>query len=373
MDRIQFRNAKLSFLKKKEILNPFIVLKETFKKYASCEPVQDEFWELVTVAFRKNYWMRYQSPKVIYLKYLKMVRLYEAAFLIAKIRPSYMVKHHAVIENRHFEVKPGSLSFPKAVTSLEGAYTELLLLIDKIRAGSIRFDLMNLLYHGLEPTVYKYTDLLSEAVYDAYRNFSSLILSLFTIYQSGRNLKLTKSDKKILRKSADEALDSDRPQFLYHYPFVGVYEDYTASDLYHALNYLGKISSCTSYWNRNGNPGNVVYYFDELLFLLEAFWDYSRKIKPKARKAEWKIPEQTIANIRYLPTDQLKSPISYLDKEIKSKPLHIWRHQLESWKLDALGGIRFNPSKYDELRKLLFSLAEFASLLEYDPKNTVGE
>ncbi|WP_148044276.1 hypothetical protein [Sinomicrobium pectinilyticum] len=317
--------------------------------------------------------MKYKSPKVIYLKYLKMVCLYEAAFLIAKIRPSYVVKHHAIIENRHFQVKPGSLSSPKAVTSLEGAYTELLQLIGKMRADSIRFDLSNLLYHGLEPTVYKYTDLLSEAVYDAYRNFSSLVLSLFTIYQSERNLKLTKGDKKILGKSLGEALDSDHPQFVYYYPFVGVYEDYTASNLYDALNYLGRISSSTSYWNRNGNPGNVVYYFDELLFLLESFWVYSREIKPKAKKAKWKIPEQTILNIKYLPTDQLKFPVCYLDKEIKCKPLHIWRDELESWKLDVLGGIPFNASKYGELRKLLFSLAEFASLLEYDPKNAVGE
>src|SRR5690606_10344118 len=239
-----------------------------------------------------------------------------------------------------------------SITSPEVAYRELLQLMYKMERYSIKFNLMNLLYHGLEPTIYKNTDILSRAVYDDYKGFSSLIQSLFTIYQFERDLKLTKSDKKILGKSLDEALDSNHAQFEYcDNCFSTMYEYYSASELLEVLNYLGQLSSSTSYWNRNGNPGNVIYYFDELQFLLEAFWDYSNEIKSKAKNAEWKIPRQTIVNIKYLPKDQLKSPVCYLDKEIGSKPLHIWRRELELWKLDVLDGNGFDFSKYDELKK----------------------
>lgn len=44
----------------------FLVLHEIFREGLNVEGMQDECWELFTIAFRPNYWMKYESPLVLY-------------------------------------------------------------------------------------------------------------------------------------------------------------------------------------------------------------------------------------------------------------------------------------------------------------------
>lgn len=364
---MEFGNRKLSYLKENEILDPFIVLKEMFKKHPSCESIQDEFWELITVAFRRNYWMQYKSPKVIYQKYLKMTRLFEAGLLIAKIRPSYTIRHNFIIENKSFELAPENSKAAHTQTPLETAYLELLQWNDHRCVGEHHFEMMNILYHALEATILNYADWF-EYTYSFHDKFSRLIFSLFTIFQSERDFKLTKSDKKILRKYKNDALDSNTPQFQYDDNF-GPYAELLNPE-YNVCNdliYLRDISFKRSYWSINGNPGNVLRYFDEFQYLLETFIEFHEILEPEEKQLEWDIPENFLKGIKYFPKEHLKFPLNYLDKEIHSKPLHVWRDLLESWKLDALEGASYNILKYESLESLLFSLIEFTKIQIFMP------
>lgn len=368
MDRMIFRNSKLSFLTKKEILNPFVVLKKAFKKEATCEAVQDELWELVSTAFRKNYWMTFRSPKVVYLKFLKIVRLCEAAILISKIRPNYSLKNsHLRNTGLYQPAERRKESFPTIVSPAD-AYHAVAFHLCSMRSGGAKFDFFNFLYHGLASLSFQYTDLLEECAYDTYRRTSELISALFTIYHAERGSELTKSDKQKLKKLVKDALDSNRPRFHYQNDFANVYEEYSASDLFNALDYLNSTSFDTMFWQRNDNPGTVLFYFDELLFLLEAFWSYSMRLKPKWKEIAWNLPGEVIINIKYLPKEALKHPISFLDKKFVDKPLSAWQTELEAWKLEILEGNHYRSHRYKELTSFLFCLAELASLLEYDPK-----
>lgn len=368
MDKIRFRNSKLSFLTKEEILNPFLVLNNIFKKYSTCEPVQDELWELVSTAFRKNYWMTFRSPKVVYLKFLKVLRLYEVAILISKIWPNYTLKHRCLRKTGLSQpAERRQESFP-TISSAAEAYHAIVFHVSSMRSGGVKFDFYNFLYHGLESSSFQYTDLLEECVYDTYRRASELIFALFTIYHAERDLELTKSDKQKLNKFVKNALDSNRPRFLYQNDFVNVYEEYSASDLFNVLDYLSSTSFDTMFWQRNGNPGNVLFYFDEILFLLETFWSYSRQLKPKWKETAWNLPDKVVKNIKYLPKEALKYPISFLDEKFVGKPLSAWQTELETWKLEILEGNSYSSHKYKELTNFLFCLTELAGLFEYEPK-----
>lgn len=368
MDRMIFRNSKLSFLTKKEILNPFVVLKKAFKKDATCEPVQDELWELVSAAFRKNYWANLKSPKMVYLRFLKVVRLYEVAVLISKVRSHYPLINSALPKIDLFHPLKKMEERFSNTESVSGAYHVILSHLHYMRSGGAKFDYFNFLYHGLESLSFQYTDFLEESAYDTYRRTSEIISALFTIYHAERDLKLTQADRRKLKRFVNDASDSNRPRFLYDQDFTNVYDTYRATDLINVLKYLKSTSFDAMFWQINGNPGNILYYFDELLFLLEAFTGYSKRLKSKWKEVAWGLPENVIEKIKYLPKDSLKHPISFLDAKFADKPLNFWRSELEAWKLEILESNCYNSYRYEELTSLLFCLAELADLLEYEPK-----
>lgn len=87
MHHVEYENNYITLLTEQEILNPYLVLEKLFVDFSSAEALQDEIFEILTIAIRRNYWLTYDSPLVLYKKYKKLVRLFEAGWLISKIRP----------------------------------------------------------------------------------------------------------------------------------------------------------------------------------------------------------------------------------------------------------------------------------------------
>ena len=71
-------DSYIALLSGKEIMDPYAVIKEVFKGSSSPAALQDELYELLILTLRPNYWMSYQSPLVLYKKYKKLLRLFEA-------------------------------------------------------------------------------------------------------------------------------------------------------------------------------------------------------------------------------------------------------------------------------------------------------
>ncbi|WGQ15441.1 hypothetical protein [Sphingobacterium faecium] len=182
MNRINTFSDRTSYLSREEILNPFLVLEKVFKKHSTCEPIVDDLWELITHGHRKGYWTTYSSPKVLYLKYIQLVRIFEASLLISKIRPNYL----------NFEANERDYKNPDTIDKSKNSTTSIIqdayknLNIDNYYRGlaSLKFDLSNLLYDGFHPTCHRYTVYIKETTYDLYAVGSKLISSLFLVYHS---------------------------------------------------------------------------------------------------------------------------------------------------------------------------------------------
>lgn len=71
MHHVEHNGSSITLLTEKEISNPFLVLKDTFKELSSAREIHDELFEILTLSIRRNYWMTYKSPLVIYKKYKK--------------------------------------------------------------------------------------------------------------------------------------------------------------------------------------------------------------------------------------------------------------------------------------------------------------
>lgn len=368
MNRIDSRVDKVSFLTQKEILNPFSVLEEVFGDYATCEQVQDDLWDLVTIAFRRNYWTNYDSPKELYEKCLRLCRLIDAGFLISKIRPHYFDEHK--MREQHDFVVPnkGNSNLDQCDERLV-AYDNLKNFLIKNRLGSIRFDLSYFLYFGFEPVRFRYTDRIGDSGYRLSKGFAEVISNLFAIYRSEGKLKITDRDKIRLQVFENQGIDLERPQFLYEEGYFDEdLEEPVVFQLDVVVDYLNNLSVRSHRDISKYNPGNVLHYFNELLFLLESFWRYYTSLKVKWRERHWSLPEESIREIKYLSKDCLENPLRYLIGKFEVKSLVQWRAHLEEWKVKVLGGEFFNADRYQEASELLLCISELASIMEYEPK-----
>lgn len=366
MNRINTFSDRTSYLSREEILNPFLVLEKVFKKYSTCEPIVDDLWELITHGHRKGYWTTYSSPKVLYLKYIQLVRIFEASLLISKIRPNYL----------DFEANERDYKNPDTIDKSKKSSTNIIqdayknLNIDNYYRGlaSLKFDLSNLLYDGFQPTCHRYTVYIKETTYDLYTVGNKIISSLFLVYQLERGLQLTPNDTKRLQAYECNASDSNTNQFAYSESFTEIVSEEKKEFEYKpTINYLNKVAQLLLHEKEVYNPGNILHYFDELMFFLEGFWLHYEKLKTKQKNKKWDIPRELLDEVKYIPKDRLINPLSYLHELLEAKSLVEWRNELEEWKLEILGNEYFRDDYYRQITHLLFCLSELVGLMKHRP------
>lgn len=235
----------------------------------------------------------------------------------------------------------------------------------------IKLDLYDLLFEGLEPDCVDYYSSINEYIYDTYQDVSKIIRSLFVLSSSDTERFISERDMTILEQYVGFSIDTDSSTFSYSDTIYDIFENENAKDLINIANQARAIISESNYWQTHRNPGNVLYYFHEFLFILESFHEYIRYTPEISELAEvrWHIPSDRLETIRGLSKKQIKRPFKYILKAFREKPLNKWRSILENWKQAVLSN-HSDPKILNEVREayeFVVKLIEIATLLEYQP------
>lgn len=361
MFRTTFLTYEPSFLTKKEIRDPFLVLKKTYRDLPNCEPIIDECWDLWTTAFRENYWMNHQSPKALYKKCLKLLRLLDAGWLIAKIRPAGINKGDIT---KVFDPKSGNI-IEKDLGELTNAYKIIHNSYNQSTRFDLGFELYNVFYQGLMPTSINFEDILVETVYSSFKEITSLISALFIVHRSEIGTKRTSEDKALLSLYIKFALDFDIPQFSYYDSISHMFEAFNKQQYFSIIKYLASTSCSNFFWKNNGNPANVLYYMEELQFIMETMWSYLKDEGDNIKMKIWEIPADEIKQVQFLPQEALKNPLIYLSEEFAKRDLSDRRNDLHEWRLAVLDNRWYNADAHKDIEQFLSCVVEVADLLKF--------
>ncbi|HBW79172.1 MAG TPA: hypothetical protein DEF78_01230, partial [Sphingobacterium sp.] len=166
---------------------------------------QDELFEILTLAVRRNYWMTYDSPLIVYRKYKKLMRLFEAGWLIEKIRPNLDLFEKFSKPYKDIQVdKPKRERFKTNSDPINNCYQALVSVYSSDPVYSLRSDLFNLLFEGLMPTCGYYSYEFEGYMVKAVQQMNALISTLHTIDHHEQNNVLSPRDAEILTKERDE-------------------------------------------------------------------------------------------------------------------------------------------------------------------------
>ncbi|MBL1408824.1 hypothetical protein [Sphingobacterium faecale] len=365
MFRAEFSNYTPCFLKTHEIMNPFLVLRDAYQDSPSAESIIDDCWDLWTLAFRPDYWMTHESPKVLYEKFLKLARLLDAGWLVSKIRPSYIIKAKAIKEgyNPRLECTSNAATeeLIEACKTINNIYNEQ-------NHFELCFDLFNTLYQGLAPTIFDFEDLFTESVLSSFKRINQLIKSLFDIYKSEYSKTISDTDDTKLEAVTKFGLNCNVTQFNYYDGIDNIFEAFNKTQFFSIIEFLKSTSCSHCFWKNNGNPANVLYYMEELQFVMEISWEFIKELGDVNSK-KWKIPKKNIRQIKYLPDHALKNPLKFLAEEFEERDLSNRRNDIEKWRLAALDNNWHNEDEHKDIQDFLLRLIEVASLLDYRPIN----
>ncbi|QIH36282.1 hypothetical protein [Sphingobacterium sp. DR205] len=373
MHHVEYQGSYITLLTEKEILNPYSVLKKTFNEFSSPTHIQDELFEILTLAIRRNYWMTYESPLVIYKKYKKLLRLFEAGWLIEKIRPDLSLSEKFSISYTNIKIKTRERE--RIITNsdpISNAYQALVSIYSSDPLYSLRSDLFNLLFEGLMPTCVNYSCEFDDYMAKAVQQMNILISTLHIIDRHEQRNVLSPRDVEILTKERDKFIARDT---LYDYD-VDLYHVFRYSkkeDLITAILISKEILNTNNFWKLHGNPANILYYYHDLLFILDGYWGHYQNILEDGKdiNTKWKYPKDKKQELYSMGYKWIKRPWKYLHDQFEKKSVQEWRGMLELCLEDVFSNRqigyrvdRNNNEVLDFIRELLY----LDELNAYEPK-----
>ena len=364
MFRATFLDYRPCFLKSAEIRNPFQVLRNTYADLPTAESIVEECWDLLTLAFRPGYWMKHKSPKMLYEKFLKLARLLDAGWLLAQVRATYLTKGNSPQQ----EDTPNA-TYTKPIQS--ATVTEAYSIIHGIYNSSSQFDLIydlyNIFYQGMAPQHLVFEDTLKESCYTTFQDVNRLILALFVIYKSENDPVIAEQDKAKLEGFAAAGLDLNVCQFNYYDSMAYIFDPFDKGDFFASIAYLKSTSCSDAFWRSNDNPANVLYFMEELQFVMEILWSSMDELQ-EGNDDKWKVPKKIKHKIKYLPKVALQNPLHFMFNEFKDRGLSDRRADIEAWRLAALDNRWHSQEEHKEVQDFLLRLIEVAYLyLKYKP------
>lgn len=365
MFRATFYDYKPCFLNTDEIINPFLVLNKTYQDLLSAELIIDDCWDLWTAAFKKNYWTTHESPRILYEKFLRLARLLDAGFLVSKIKLSYLTIDRTFKEGYNPRNKCNENS---TSGELIEAYKVIANYYNKSSRFDLGFDLYNAFYQGLMPTSLDFEDLLKESIYSSFQKINQLIISLFVIYKFEDGKIISEKDKVRLEELSKVGLDNDITQFNYYDNINNIFEPFDKKQFFSIIEFLKSTSCSNFFWKNNGNPANVLYYMEELQFVMEILWAFIKGLDD-INSEKWEIPKKCKKQTKYLSKEALKNPFKFLSEEFAKRDLSNRRKDIEEWRLATLDNNWHNEDEHKDIQDFLFRLIEIADLLEYRPIN----
>lgn len=373
MHHVEYESSYITLLTEEEILNPYTVLEETFKEFSSPTHIQDELFEILTLAVRRNYWMTYDSPLIVYRKYKKLMRLFEAGWLIEKIRPSLDLFEKFSTPYKKIRVdKPKRERFKTNSDSITNCYQALVGIYSSDPLYSLRSDLFNLLFEGLMPTFVYYSYEFEGYMVKAVQQMNALISTLHTIDHHEQNNVLSPRDAEILTKERDEFKSRDT---LYDYDndMYDLYRNSKKEDLTKTLRISKEILFTKNFWKLHGNPANILHYYHDFLFILDCYWGHYQYILEQGMdiNTKWKYPKDKKQELYGKGYKWIKRPWKYLHGQFKKKSIQEWRSLLELCLEDVLSnqqiGYRVDRDN-DEILDFIDGIFFLEGLSKYEPE-----
>ncbi len=373
MHHVEYENNYITLLTKQEILNPYLVLENLFVDFSSAETLQDELFEILTIAIRRNYWLTYDSPLVLYKKYKKLVQLFEAGWLISKIRPSSSEHESLLIPYEDIEiVVPKRKKVKTTDDGVSEVYRTIVFSYSSSSLDTIRSDLFYLLFEGLMPTCVKYSNEIDPYYFRVTQQMNDLISALHAVYYYEKDNTLSVSDLRVLKNMHDEFMVRET-FFDYH------------SDLQEGLSYTNKeevkntvaisrkILFKADFWKLHGNPGNILYYYHDFLFILDSYWVHYLELCNEETdfNTKWKYPKEKKHEIYNSGYEWIKRPWKLLHDKFEKRSIYEWRNLLEKCLEDVLSNrfIGYSTESHNEdILDFINSLLFLESLQEYEPE-----
>lgn len=371
MHHIEYENSYLTLLTGKEILNPYIVLKEVFKGSSSPVALQDELYELLTAIMRPNYWRSYQSPLVLYKKYKKLLRLFEAGWLIQKIRPEFDLSEKLSIPFKEVKVDEiKSQGFKPGSDPLTNEYQSLVQFYCSYSLSSLGREVYCLLFDGFMSGCTDGTYELDVYLIKQVQNMSELIRVLHTIGRYEQNTVLCPRDIDILNREK-EALYARDNLHDYENDIYDFYEHSEKDEVRKALDISKGILRTENFWRLHGNPANILHYFHDFLFVLDYFWcDYKYIVEAGIDiSTKWEIDSEVREELYNQGHKWIDRPWEFLHNQFEKDSIRGWRYRLERLLEDVLSNHNWGIFHvHDEVLYFIDSLLLLVDLLDYEPK-----
>lgn len=372
MHHVQYNGSCIALLTEKEITNPFLVLIDTFNESSSASEIQDELFEILTLSIRRNYWMTYKSPLVIYKKYKKLMRLFEAGWVIHKIRPDLTLAELMSIPYDQIEVnneKQKSKELNKA--PVINAYQILNDLFNSTSLNSFRCNLFHMLFEGLMPSCVSYNQEFESYWVTDFQQMTDVISSLHVINHHEKDFELSERDIEILNRMLEEYKERNS---LYDYDssIDDMHWHSKKEETVEAIPISKTILNTESFWKSHGNPANILHYYHDFLFVLDNYWGhYQLLINQEIDFNEkWKYPKTEKEELFKSRYEWIKRPWKFLHDQFEKKSISEWRIQLELCLEDVLSNNRISyrvDRQNDDVLDFVKGLLFWKELSKYEP------
>lgn len=373
MHHVEYENNYITLLTEQEILNPYLVLENLFVDFSSAEALQDELFEILTIVVRRNYWLTYDSPLVLYKKYKKLVRLFEAGWLISKTRPVSCVHENLLIPYEEIEpVEPKRKKMKPTKDGVSESYRIVIFSYNSSSLDTLRSDLFYLLFEGLMPTCVKYSNEIDEYYFRMIQQMNDLISALHTVHYFEKDNLLSGTDKKVLKIMCDEFIARES-FFDYNSDLQGGLSYMNKEEIKNTLTISRKILFTTNFWKLHGNPGNILYYYHDFLFILDSYWMHYLELcnEDTDFNTKWKYPEEKKNEIYNSGYEWIKRPWKLLHDNFEKRSIHEWRNLLDKCLEDVLSNrfVGYSADSHNEdIFRFINSLLVLESLQEYEPE-----
>lgn len=372
MHHVEHNGSSITLLTEKEISNPFLVLKDTFKELSSAREIHDELFEILTLSIRRNYWMTYKSPLVIYKKYKKLMRLFEAGWLIHKIRPDFTIAELICVPYDQIGLNNGEHKGDQLNNNpLINAYQIMNDLYNSYSLNSFRCNLFHMLFEGLMPSCVSYDHEFESYTVTAFQQMTDVISSLHLINQHEKDFELSQRDIEVLNTECEEFMEMDT---LYDYDsnINDMHWHSKKDDIIQAIRISKTILNSKGFWKSHSNPANILYYYHDFLFIIDHYWEHYQLLLDQEIdfNTKWEYPKTEKGQLFKTNYEWIKRPWKFLHDQFEKKSISEWRIQLELCLEDVLSNnkitYRINRQN-DDVLNFVEGLLFWKELTKYEP------
>ncbi|WP_256001921.1 hypothetical protein [Pedobacter deserti] len=318
----------ISFLKRKEISDPYLVLGELYRRRKPTD-FQQDLWSLLKMLFKENEW-KLHDPADLYSLCMDAARLLDVLWLVNKYCPElsspmpitnnrYAANHLADELSSLFRF--GEAEAAEDPTKGGGGVTVLSNHYNKHYDGFSKCDLFTYLQIALDASYmtndkYEYFSIADFNIASDFFQLSELIEEGFKIYSKGPAAFPVLLTCKEMKYACDRNHPTHLSRECIRQPLslLSTFGTYyiNIENLHPALSAWEQMLSETDLWKAADHPANLIYMHECLIKLIDAVW---------IMREQGKV-DRHVRN---------KHLVTIIDDFFHFKKMHKWKSTLNEW------------------------------------------